>query len=115
MSQGRPVDVALLRQFAPLDGTEEGEPGGAARKKVFVRELDPGRLLFKEGDTDKRTIWVVSGTVELREESRTIGVIRGGTPEARNPLAPRSCRAAHRARHGRGRIPVRSTASCSTS
>jgi CRP-like cAMP-binding protein len=56
---------------------------------VFVRELEAGRPLFKEGDTDKRTVWIVSGTVELREDNRTIGVIKGGTPEARNPLVPK--------------------------
>src|SRR5690606_31699563 len=43
-------------------------------------------LLFKQGDTDKRTIWVVSGTIELSEEGRIVGAIRGGSAEARHPL-----------------------------
>ncbi len=85
VSQGRPVDVAMLRQFAPLDGLKKENQAALARK-VFVKEMDSGRLLFKQGDQDKRVIWVVSGTVELREDDRTIGVIRGGTPEARNPI-----------------------------
>ena len=71
MSQGRPVDVALLRQFTPLDGMKKENQAALARK-VFVREMDAGRLLFKQGDTDKRTIWIVSGTVELREDERTV-------------------------------------------
>jgi CRP-like cAMP-binding protein len=86
MSQGRPVDVAMLRQFAPLDGLKKENQTALARK-VFVREVDAGRLLFKQGDADKRTIWIVSGTVELREDDRTIGAIKGGTPEARNPIS----------------------------
>lgn len=85
MSQGRPVDVAQLRQFSPLDGMKK-ENQAALAKKVFIRELDHGRLLFKQGDSDKRTIWVISGTVELSEEGRVAGVVRGGTPESRNPL-----------------------------
>jgi CRP-like cAMP-binding protein len=85
MSQGRTVEVAQLRQFSPLDGMKKENQASLA-KKVFIRELDPGRLLFKQGETDKRTIWVVGGTVELSEDGRIIGVIRGGTPEARNPL-----------------------------
>ena len=113
MSEGRPVDVALLRQFAPLDGLRKENQAALARK-VFVRELEAGRLLFKEGDTDKRTIWIVSGTIELREQNRTIGVIKGGTPEARNPLAPKLPRQIHRPRDGSRRIPRRSTANCST-
>jgi len=91
LSQGRPVDVALLRRFAPLDGLKKENQAALARK-VFVKEMDAGRLLFKQGDQDKRVIWVVSGTVELREDDRTIGVIRGGTPEARNPLTTKPLR-----------------------
>ena len=87
MSQARPADVALLRRFTPLDGMKKENQLALARK-VSVRTLDAGRLLFKEGDTDKRTVWLVSGTIELREDERTVGVVKGGTPEARNPLAP---------------------------
>jgi CRP-like cAMP-binding protein len=86
MSQGRPVDVPLLRQFAPLDGMKKENQASLARK-VFIREMDPGRLLFKQGDTDKRTSWIVAGTVELREDERTVGVIKGGSPEARQPIS----------------------------
>jgi CRP-like cAMP-binding protein len=92
MSQGRPVEVAQLRKLSPLDGMKK-ENQAALAKKVFIRELEPGRLLFKQGDTDKRTIWVVSGTIELAEEGRIIGAIRGGTPEARNPLPQKLPRA----------------------
>ncbi len=50
--------------------------------------MPAGRVLFKEGDTDKRTVWVVAGMVELQESCRTVAMIRGGTPDARNPLSP---------------------------
>jgi CRP-like cAMP-binding protein len=86
MSQGRMVDVPLIRRFTPLDGMKKENQAALARK-VTVKTLDAGRLLFKEGDTEKRTIWLVSGTIELREDDRTVGVIKGDTPEARNPLA----------------------------
>lgn len=91
LSQGRPVDVTLLRRFAPLEGLKKENQAALARK-VFVKEMDGGRLLFKQGDQDKRVIWVVSGTVELRTDDRTTGVIRGGTPEARNPLTTKALR-----------------------
>ena len=91
LSQGRPVDVTLLRRFAPLEGLKKENQAALARK-VFVKEMDGGRLLFKQGDQDKRVIWVVSGTVELRTDDRTIGVIKGGTPEARNPLTTKALR-----------------------
>jgi CRP-like cAMP-binding protein len=88
MSEERPVDVALLKQFEPLGGLKKENQAALARK-VHIRTMDAGRLLFKQGESDKRTIWVVSGTVELRDDARTVGVIRGGTPEARKPLLQR--------------------------
>jgi CRP-like cAMP-binding protein len=50
--------------------------------------LDSGRLLFKQGDTDKRTFYLVAGSVELRADDRLVGIVRAGSPEARAALAP---------------------------
>ena len=47
-----------------------------------------GRFLFKEGDTEKRTYYLVSGTVDLLTEGKIVGTIKGGTPDAKHPLAP---------------------------
>jgi CRP-like cAMP-binding protein len=87
MSEEREASVQLLKSFAPLDGLKR-ENLTALAKKVSVRTMAAGRLLFKEGDTDKRTIWLVSGMVEVREREQTVAMIRGGTPEARAPLYP---------------------------
>src|SRR5258707_13789345 len=83
----RPVDLAILKTFSPLDGLKAENLHALARKTV-IRELGAGRMLFKEGDTDKRTYYLVTGQVELRSDERIMGVIRSGTPEARAPLAP---------------------------
>ena len=91
MSEERAADLALLKRFTPLAGMKKENQVSLARK-VVVRQADPGRLLFKQGDTDKHTYWIVSGTVELREGDRVIAMIAGGTPEARTPLAPQNPR-----------------------
>src|SRR5450631_3782926 len=83
----RPVDLAVLRTFSPLDGLKAENLHALARKTV-VRDLSVGRVLFKEGDTDKRTFYLVAGQVELRADDRTMGVIKAGTAEARAALAP---------------------------
>jgi CRP-like cAMP-binding protein len=83
----RPLDLAVLKTFSPLDGLKAENLHALARKTV-VRELGAGRVLFKEGDTDKRTFYLVAGQVELRADDRIMGVIKSGTPEARPPLAP---------------------------
>jgi CRP-like cAMP-binding protein len=85
--ESKPLELGLLRSFSPLDGLKSENLHALARKTV-LRELSTGRLLFKEGDTDKRTYYVVSGVLELLHENRSVLVVRGGSPEARNPLAP---------------------------
>src|SRR5690348_1793684 len=85
MQEEREASVQLLKTFAPLDGLKRDNLAALA-KKVSIRTMPAGRLLFKEGDTDKRTVWLVGGMVEIREGDRTIAMLRGGTPEARNPL-----------------------------
>ena len=53
-----------------------------------MRELSPGQVLFKEGDTEKRTIYVVSGVLELVDQGKIVETIKGGTDTARNPVSP---------------------------
>ena len=85
--ESKPLDLGLLRSFSPLDGLKSENLQTLARKTV-LRELSAGRLLFKEGDSDKRTYYLVSGVLELLREDRSVTVLRGGSPEARNPIAP---------------------------
>ena len=81
------VNTELLRGFSPLDGLKRDNLAALARK-VQIRELSPGQLLFKEGDTEKRTIYVVSGILELADHAKTVGEVEGGSEMARNPVAP---------------------------
>ena len=83
----KPVDLSLLKQFSPLDGLK-AENLHALSKKTVVRDLPAGRQLFKEGDTEKRTFFLVAGTVEIFDKDGVLATLRGGTPQARNPIAP---------------------------
>ena len=87
MPEEQAASVQLLRSFAPLDGMKR-ENLAALAKKVTVRTLSAGRALFSAGDSDKRTIWLVSGVLEVNDGERNVGLLRSGTPEARNPLFP---------------------------
>ena len=84
-SDAREVSVELLRTLTPLEGMKR-ENLHALAKKVTVKQMTAGRVLFKEGDTDKRTIWIIRGLVELSENGRTVGMIEGGSADARAPL-----------------------------
>ena len=81
------LDLATLRNFTPLDGLKRENLAALARKTT-LRRADEGRLLFKEGDSDKRTIYLVGGEIELVSGDRLVGTVKAGTPEARNPIAP---------------------------
>jgi CRP-like cAMP-binding protein/rhodanese-related sulfurtransferase len=83
----RPIDISILKTFSPLDGMK-AENLHALARKTQILEIDAGRVLFKQGDTDKRTFYLVAGQVELRADDKTIGILRSGSPEARAALAP---------------------------
>ena len=80
------LDFNLLKNFSPLDGLKRDNLAALARK-VQLRELSPQQILFKEGDTEKRTIYVVSGTLELLNDGKVESLIKGGTDAAKNPVA----------------------------
>jgi CRP-like cAMP-binding protein len=88
MTEGRPADVAVLRKLSPLDGMKKDNLAALARK-VSIIELAANRTLFKEGDSARLCYWLIAGLIELREGERTVAMIRGGTAEARTPLAPK--------------------------
>jgi len=83
----KPLDLSILRAFTPLDGLRRENVAALARKTT-VRKLEAGRVLFKEGDNDRRTFYLVAGDVELRSADRTVATLRAGTPEARSAVAP---------------------------
>jgi len=85
--ESKPLEPSLLRIFSPLDGLKQ-ENLVALSRKAALRDLAGGRLLFKEGDNDKRTYYLVSGTLELMQDTKVVATLRGGTPEARNPITP---------------------------
>jgi CRP-like cAMP-binding protein len=84
---GEQLDIELLKGFSPLDGLKRDNLAALA-KKVRIRELSPAQLLFKEGDTEKRTIYIVSGALELIDGGKIAEVVEGGTESARNPVSP---------------------------
>jgi CRP-like cAMP-binding protein len=83
----RPLDISILKTFSPLDGLK-AENLHALARKTQVLDLVAGRVLFKQGDTDKRTFYLVAGSVELRADDKVVGVVRAGSAEARAALAP---------------------------
>jgi CRP-like cAMP-binding protein len=87
LMNNKQLQLALLRNFSPLDGLKSENLHSLARKAALA-DLPRGSLLFRQGEADKRTYYLVSGTVELLRHGRASLVMQGGSPEARNPIAP---------------------------
>jgi len=81
------VNETALRVFVPLDGLKRANLSALA-KKTEVRILASGRQLFKIGDTEKRTYYLISGSLELTDKDGNAKMIEGGTEDARSSISP---------------------------
>jgi len=76
----------ILKRFSPMDGMKRQNLSALA-KKTSIRELESGLALFGIGDTQKRTIFLVSGSVELSDKDGATTLIEAGTPQAKFALS----------------------------
>jgi len=81
------VDISKLRQLSPL-GSLKKDNLEALVRKTELKVVKPGERVFNEGDSAKRTIWLLNGNIDLRKSDVTQKSIIGGTEEAKNALAP---------------------------
>ena len=85
--RAKSLDIAKLKSLSPLDGLK-AENLRALSAKAAVQELPGGRFLFRKGDTDRSTIYVISGELELRDGDKVLAILDGDSAEARSPLSP---------------------------
>ncbi|MFK5986856.1 MAG: cyclic nucleotide-binding domain-containing protein [Pseudomonadota bacterium] len=86
------VDINLVRKLIPLD-TLALKKVEEVLNKSALQKVPAGRILFKEGDRDKWTVYLLSGEVELSSANGSSERIKAGTDIALKPLAkgiPRS-------------------------
>jgi len=81
------MDVARLGGFSPFDALKAKNLSSLI-EQVTIQQASQGQKLFKRGDTDKRSIYLLSGTVELTGDDTGERTITGGTEEANCPIAP---------------------------
>jgi CRP-like cAMP-binding protein len=89
------LTTQLLQRFSPMDGLKP-QNLDARVKKTTINNLSAGRSLFKPGDKEKRTFYLISGKLQLEMESGEKQFIEAGSVEARNAIAPhlpRNCTA----------------------
>jgi CRP-like cAMP-binding protein/rhodanese-related sulfurtransferase len=81
------LQAVQLAFFSPLDGLKQ-ETLEALARSAPVRQYPAGRPLFKQGDAEKCSIYLLAGAVELRDGDQVIARVRAGSDQSRNPLGP---------------------------
>lgn len=82
------MDVAQLGGFSPFNTLKPSNLAELAGD-IEILQAAPGKVLFSKGDTGKRAIYLLSGTISLRDGNQVLGTVVGGTDEARNPISPK--------------------------
>ena len=86
-SMTKHMDAARLGGFTPFDALKKKNLNRLI-EHVEIHHASHGQTLFSAGDTDKRSIYLISGTVELTGDDAVVRTITGGTEEAKCPISP---------------------------
>lgn len=80
------VDKNILKSFVPpsaLNAENFQELAG----KTFVEDVPAGKTIFKEGDTDRQSVYLVDGQVEVTSSRGDSKIVISGSEMAKHPLA----------------------------
>lgn len=81
------VDKKDLKSLDPFETLSSDIIDELAAKST-IEDIPSGRVLFRQGEKDKRLIYVLSGQVEVTATGKTRGqLIKAKTEEARHPIA----------------------------
>ena len=86
MADGQLVDKNILKTLVPANALN-AENFQELAGKAFVEELAPGKTVFKIGEVDRKTTYLLEGEITLSDDSGGSSTIRGGTDAAKHPLA----------------------------
>jgi CRP-like cAMP-binding protein len=79
------VESQYLRNYVPLSELTQDNLQELARS-TYVEQLPAGRTLFKKGDADNRSYYILGGEIELDGGDTPPKIIAGATPASRFPL-----------------------------
>lgn len=80
------VESQYLRNYVPLSELTQDNLQELSRG-TFVEQIGAGQTLFKKGDTDNRSYYILGGEIELDSgDGSPPRVVAGATPASRFPL-----------------------------
>ncbi|NOY67050.1 MAG: SUMF1/EgtB/PvdO family nonheme iron enzyme [Gammaproteobacteria bacterium] len=85
------ADIKALKNLVPLNMLSNTHFEELARKATVI-DIKPGKFLFKKGERDNSTCYVLSGEIALHDGTDIKLTIQGGSEEAKHPVAPQQPR-----------------------
>ena len=86
MADAKLVDRALLRTLIPANALNADNFQELASKAV-VEEVAAGKTIFKIGDADRKSVYLLDGQIALTDGAGTSTLISAGTDAAKHPLS----------------------------
>ncbi len=80
------IDKSILKTFVPASAlnTENFQELAA---KTFVENVAAGTAIFKEGDTDRKSVYLIEGQAEIVSSKGESKTVMSGSDIAKHPLA----------------------------
>ncbi len=54
--------------------------------KTYVEEVAAGKAIFKQGDVDKKSVYVLEGEIALTSSDGRATLVKSGTDTAKHPI-----------------------------
>ena len=86
MADGQLIDKNILKTLVPPN-TLNSENFQELAGKAYIEDIAPGKVIFKAGEVDRKTAYLLEGEMLLSDETGKSVSIRGGTDAAKHPLA----------------------------
>lgn len=80
------VGKQLLQNLVPFNALSPAH-FSEVLEKTQIQSVPAGFSLFREGDEDSSSIYVLDGEINLLAGKEVVGKVRGGTDSARHPIA----------------------------
>lgn len=81
------IDKRVLRDLVPINALSAAHLDEISRKAI-IEDVRPGAYVFKRGDLDNQTVYLLEGEVEIIDQDRkVVETVAAGSEVARHPLA----------------------------
>ena len=86
MADGKLLDRAALKSLVPANALN-AENFQELASKAIVEDIAAGKTLFKAGEVDRKTLYLLEGQVTLTDANGSTTAVIGGSDIAKHPLA----------------------------